>query len=106
MLRFLIALIAFAIAIQNTCPYGYAGKTSVAAPHVHNCPLKVHQPAMPDGQKRVDKDFRDLNHPFVLIFAPSDGIFKTFAPVKETGIIRPAEYSDIFLNPPHRPPKS
>lgn len=106
MLRVLIVLIAFAIAVQNTCPYGYAGKTSVAAPHVHNCPLKDHQPATPDGQKRVDKDFRDLNHPFVLVSAPADGAFETFAAVRETDIIKSPEHKDIFLNPPHRPPKS
>jgi hypothetical protein len=106
MFRFLIALIALAIAVQNTCPYGYAGKTAVAAPHVHNCPLKDHQPSMPDGQNKVDKDFRDLNHPFVLVFAPVDGILKTFAPVREIGNIKSPKHKEIFMNPPHRPPKT
>jgi hypothetical protein len=106
MLRFLIALIAFAIAFQNTCPYGYAGKTALAAPLVHNCPLKDHQPATPSGQNKNDNDFRDLNHPFVLVSAPVDGIIMTFAPARETDTIEPPEHRDIFLNPPHRPPNS
>lgn len=101
-----MALIAFAIAVQNTCPYGYAGKTAIAAPHVHKCPLKDHQPSKPEGQNKVEKDFQDLNHPLVLVSAPVDGTFITFAPVRETYIIKSPGHKEIFLIPPDRPPES
>lgn len=106
LVTFIIALIVFAIAVQNTCPYGYAGKTAIAVSHVHKCPLKGHQPSRTEGQNKVEKDFQDLNHPLVLVSAPIDGTFMTFAPVRETGIIKPHGYKDIFLIPPHRPPES
>jgi len=101
-----MVLIAFAIVVQNTCPYGYAGKTGVAAPRMNNCPLKDHRPATPEGRSKVDKDFGDINHPFVLALAPVDGIFRTFVPLGETGTINPPEHKDIFPNPPYRPPIS
>lgn len=104
MLRVLVALIACAIVVQNTCPYGYAGKTAVAAPHVHDCPLKARH-KMPDGRNRVRKDFQDPNNPFALVLVAADGAFETFAPAREASIAKYAGLRDIFLNPPHRPPE-
>lgn len=104
-LRFLIALLALAITVQNTCPYGYAGKSAVAAPYVHTCPLKDRLPAMPGGRNTVESNFQDLDHPFILVSAPVGVAFQLSAPAREPVIIMSPRREDIFPDPPHRPPE-
>ena len=72
MAKFLIASIVLAIALQNTCPYGYAGKTAIASPQAHNCPLH-HQTEKSDGQKKMAENPRDINHPFMLALSLAFG---------------------------------
>jgi hypothetical protein len=104
MLRIIIALLAFAVAVQNTCPYGYAGKTAVAAPHVHTCPLKDHQPVRSDAHNDVNPHSSHANGPFVFISVLDGGAFMACGPAEKAGSCKVLGYEDIFLKPPLRPP--
>ncbi len=106
MARYLIALIVVTIVVQNTCPYGYAAKTAIAAPMVHHCPLKDSAPSEDGGKNRMTKDPRDLNQPFVIAAAPAADTGRAFDAVTETGVMRHAGFEDIVADPPFRPPKS
>jgi hypothetical protein len=39
----IIFLMVFSLSLQNTCPYGMAGKTGFASHHINHCPLKENQ---------------------------------------------------------------
>jgi hypothetical protein len=105
MLRGIVTLIVFAIVLQNTCPYGYAGKTAVAAPHVHHCPLKDHQPQKSGSPDNFTEDFKNLNHAYVF---SSEGVacgLKLFGPAQTATTIAAYGHEDAFLIPPLRPPR-
>jgi hypothetical protein len=106
MVRYLIALIVMTIVIQNTCPYGYAAKTAIAAPIEHHCPLKDSAPSEDGGTNRMTQDLRDLSQPYVIAAAPSCDTGLAFDTVMETDIIRHAGFEDFVADPPLRPPKS
>lgn len=106
MVRYIIALIILTIVVQNTCPYGYAAKTAIAASLEHHCPLKDSASPEDGGKNSVTKNPRDINQPFVIAAAPAADTGRVFDTVMEPGIIRPAGFKDIFADPPLRPPKS
>ncbi len=105
LITLLAALIVLAITVQNTCPYGYAGKTAVAASHVHNCPLKNHQPANPDGSSAFNEDFQNFNHAYVLMASGVGCFLEFFGPVEGVGAVNPVNIQDADLYPPFKPPR-
>ncbi len=60
-------LLAFALLIQNTCPMGAAGKSTVASSCKH-CPLKQRVVVSSDGQKNLVADSSSIHFP-VYVFA-------------------------------------
>jgi hypothetical protein len=105
MLKGLVALIVLAVAVQNTCPYGYAGKTAVAAPHVHNCPLKNHQPSKSDTSDNFTEDFKNLNHAYVFTSGGVECGLELFGPAQTVTTIAAYGHEDALLSPLLRPPR-
>jgi len=65
----LILLIAFLIGIQNTCPYGLAGKTgfsNMAEGEIQHCPYHGHKGANPEGTDHIKRDFSNSGQAFLL----------------------------------------
>ncbi len=109
-MRFLIYVIAFSITIQNTCPYGLAGKTTFMSPHVSGCPncpfSENQQPAGPDTRKDVKKDLSNTNHLFVIHINNPDTAFQILSPASHAPYIKPDQFKDVHLDPLLRPPVS
>jgi hypothetical protein len=101
----LVLFIVFSIAIQNTCPFNFAGKTSFASSFVHHCPC-ANKAA---GQKADG----NASRPVLLAAGPSFvfiGQEKTFTDFLYVSMsVRPVcsedFYESISLNPPENPPR-
>ena len=68
-LRSIIFLLAFAFLIQNTCPDGFAGKTTLASACSH-CPLKKCCVAPVHGQKNIVSDTSSAHFPLFVFAVP------------------------------------
>jgi len=65
----LIVLLVLSLTAQNSCPFGAAGKTSIAHSCAH-CPLMRHCAEPANGQKRFTADSATAHFP-LFIFAVS-----------------------------------
>jgi hypothetical protein len=65
----IVFLLAFALVIQNTCPFGAAGKTTLVSACAH-CPSKQSMVASSDGQNKLVSDSSSTHFP-LYIFAVS-----------------------------------
>jgi hypothetical protein len=61
---FILALI-----LQNTCPFGAAGKTTVASACTH-CPSKHSMVVLPDGQHKLVFDSSSIHFPLYIFAVP------------------------------------
>ncbi len=99
----IIFILAFALLIQNTCPHGFAGKSSVAAT-CKNCPMKKQHDMSPDVQKKISSA-RSQNHFPLFVFAVPKTIH-TFqlSPIETARPVLIDRYKDAlpdeFLRPP------
>jgi hypothetical protein len=100
-----IALLVFALLIQNTCPFGAAGKSTVAASCEH-CPLKHHSLVSLDGQKNIVADASLVHFP-VYVFAVLKTIhtFK-LEPIKSAHPVLADSYTDALPDELLRPPRA
>ena len=105
---FLIFLIAFAITIQNTCPYGWAAKTIFISPsssHCAHCPIKeAATPARSSKQDDVKKDFSNLNQLFVLHISKPAAALQIFPLIEQALSLKSDQIEDVYLEPLLRPP--
>lgn len=103
-LRPVILLLAFALLIQNTCPHGFAGKTSVASTCNH-CSLKHHS-LSPDPQKKISSDSSSIHFPMFVFAVPK--MIHTFQlnPVKSGRLIFADRYKDALPDDLLRPPQA
>lgn len=98
-----ILLLVFALFIQNTCPHGYAGKSSVASACSH-CPMKKSF-AAPSAKTTIASDPSSDHFP-LYVFAVQKPIH-TFQlePVKSARTVLANGYKDALpdglLRPPH-----
>ena len=105
--RFLIFLIACAIVIQNTCPYGWASKTAFMSPHecgCHQCPVKDHKQTKSGQQNDVRKNYSQSKHIYVININKAVNAIESLAFVDQPISLKPEEFKVIFLKPPFRPP--
>jgi len=104
-MRFLIFLVAFAIILQNTCPYGWAGKTAFAASHVSHCPMKDRQrPAKTNDRDDVKKELSNAKQTFVFSVGTSGNTFRLLALISCTISVKTDNVKDVFSEPLLRPP--
>jgi hypothetical protein len=106
--RVVIFLIAFAIVIQNTCPYGWAAKTAFVSPYTSHCPhcpkKEDHQPAKSDSRNDVKKDVSSINHLFMIHIGKLDTAFQLLSPTEHAPSIKSDDFMDVYLEPLLRPP--
>jgi hypothetical protein len=103
-LRPVILLLAFALLIQNTCPQGFAGKTSLASTCAH-CPLKQLFSA-PSGMSSLSGAFSSVHFPlFVFSLPKTDHTFKLDL-IKTERPILPNGYEDALPHEILRPPQA
>ncbi len=103
--RFLVLLICFSIAIQNTCPFGLAAKTGFASPLTHCCCAK--KAAEESGQ--TDKNSKQAvaeKGPVFVFIAQGKALPGPLPAPQTTGSACPDNlYRSITLNPPDEPPR-
>lgn len=104
-MRILLLLLAFSIVLQNTCPYGFAAKTSFAALQTHECPLKKggHSPAKDRDSVDGNTD-RALYPAFVLSLPELQDIMPCSQMNAAYTPLPPGNYRNPFKDPLARPP--
>ncbi len=105
MMRILLLLLTFSIVLQNTCPYGFAAKTSFAAPQTHECPMKKggHSPA--EERDSVDGNTDKTLYPaFVLSLPELQDIMPCSQMNSAYTPLPSGNYKNPFKDPLGRPP--
>ncbi len=101
----IIFILAFALLIQNTCPHGFAGKSSVAAA-CKNCPMKKHQSVTSEGQKTFSSNPSQVHFPLFVFAVPKTIHTFQLNPIE---IVRPIlidRYKDALPDELLRPPQA
>jgi|SRR6266540_2335614 len=101
----IIFVLAFALLIQNTCPLGAAGKSTVAASCGH-CPLKHHFVVSAAGQKNIAADPSAFHFPLYVFAVPKTIHTLEFEPVKSAPLILAESYKDALPDELLRPPQA
>jgi hypothetical protein len=106
----IIVLLIFALLIQNTCPHGYAGKSSMVSPCAH-CPLKHVHAASPDRRSILVTVSSSLHIP-LFVFAASKTVTafqhgptafldpplaKSYEDALPEELLRPPEHNPVTL---------
>jgi hypothetical protein len=103
--KILIALIVLAIALQNTCPHGWAGKTAFVSPHTSPCPMKEHhQSSKQNNDDDAKKDFSNINQMFVIHVSEPYNTATVLAPAVRTLFPETDQFNNICLEPLLKPP--
>ena len=100
----IIFLLAFALLIQNTCPMGAAGKSSVTA-SCRNCPLKHSFIVPTDGQKNIVTDSSSIHFPMFIFAVPKMLHTFQFEPIASAGAVLAKSYRDALPEELLRPPR-
>jgi len=103
--RSLIFILAFALLIQNTCPFGAAGKSTVAS-SCEQCPLKHSCIVSPDGQKNLVSDFSSIHFPLYVFAVPKTIHTFQLNPIKSTRPVLADKYKDALPDELLRPPRA
>jgi hypothetical protein len=104
-LKSIIVLLAIALMIQNTCPFGAAGKSTVASSCEH-CPLKHSFIVSPDGQKNITSDSPAVHFPVYVFALPKTIHTFDLEPIKSVRLILADSYKDVLPDELLRPPQA
>lgn len=103
--RSIIFILAFALLIQNTCPFGAAGKSAVTA-SCKNCPLKHCLVISLDGQKVLVSDSSSIHFPLFVFAVPKTIHTSRLNPIKSARPTLDDQYKDAFPDELLRPPQA
>jgi hypothetical protein len=103
----IVPLIVLGIVLQNTCPFGLAGKTALASPIVHHCPLKDHHKPCNSGPGARDlQDMQKNFKPFTLMgFTVESGDEPELLAERAEAALAD-RYEEVIVPLPIKPPKS
>ena len=101
----IIFLLAFALLIQNTCPMGAAGKSSIA-PTCPQCPLMHNISASSDHEQKLLSDLSSIHYPMFVFSVPKTIPVFQLASVKTARTILPNGYQDALPDELLRPPQA
>ncbi len=102
----IIFLLSFALFIQNTCPYGMAGKSSVASTACGDCPFKHSVVLSQDSQNTLVTDSSTVHLPHY-IFEASDLVRTVrISPVASDRPLLADDYHDALPDELLQPPRS
>jgi len=99
----LIFLIGFSIAVQNTCPFGLAGKIGFMPKEVRHCHLKKQLPAKANADC-AKKATLQTGQAFVFIVGNADTTAPLFSQEIASFFPEMNFYEDIYWEPPVKPP--
>ncbi len=100
----IIFILAFALLIQNTCPHGFAGKSSVAATCKY-CPMKQHQNMTPDAQQKITSAQSQVHFPFFVFSVPKTIHTFQLNPIETARMVLVDRYADVMPDELLRPPQ-
>jgi hypothetical protein len=103
--RSIIVLLAFALLVQNTCPFGAAGKTTVTS-SCSNCPSKHGIIAVPDAQNNLVSDSSSIHFPLFIFAVPKTIHTFQLDPIKSERLIFADNYTDALPDGLLRPPRA
>jgi hypothetical protein len=104
-LTLIIALLTFALLVQNTCPFGAAGKSSVAAACNH-CPLQHNFTVSADGQKELVFDPSPVHYPLYVFSIPKTVHTFRPSPIQPAQPLLEDNYQDALPDELLRPPRA
>lgn len=97
-------LLVFALLIQNTCPHGFAGKTSLASTCGH-CPVKHHVTALQEAQDEA-LTASSVHFPLYVFEAPKIIFTFRFDPIKSARPVLANGYANALPDELLRPPRA
>jgi hypothetical protein len=103
--RSIIFILAFALLLQNTCPFGAAGKSTVALSCM-NCPMHHSHIVIPGGQKNLVADFSSIHFPLYVFAVPKTIHTFQLDPLKSMRFVLADNYKDISPEELLRPPRA
>jgi hypothetical protein len=103
--RSIMFLLAFALLIQNTCPHGFAGKTSLASACA-NCPMKHNLTKPQDGGQRIISDVSPVHFPLYVFEVPKTIHTFRLEPIKSVRPLLADSYKDALPDELLRPPRT
>ncbi len=101
----LIFILAFALLIQNTCPHGFAGKSSVATA-CKNCPMKKQHDMSPDVQKKISSAKSQIHFPLFVFSVPKTIHTFQLSPIETARPVLLDRYKDALPDELLRPPQA
>jgi len=104
-LRPIIALLAFALLVQNTCPFDVAGKSTVAA-HCEQCPMKQHSIVSMDRQQNIVSDPSPIHFPLYVFSLPKTLRTLQLEPIQTVRPVLADSYKDALPVELLRPPRA
>ncbi len=104
--RSIIFLLAFALLIQNTCPHGYAGKSTVTSACAH-CPLKHSLvAASPSVHTQLASDSSGIHFPMFVFSVPKTIHTFQLSPIETAQPVLIDRYKDALPDELLRPPQA
>lgn len=105
LMRLFFFLLAFSLMVQNTCTYGFAGKTAFAAFYTHDCPYQKNQQSPDRDQDSVgDKTVKMLYPAFLFSVPDVQRITLCFREYAAYTPLFSDSYKDPFKKPTIKPP--
>jgi hypothetical protein len=102
----IILLLVFALLIQNTCPHGFAGKSTLARKCGH-CPSKQVTVASPHGQKVISADHHNpANFPMYVLAMPTTAPSTEPVRFRSVWSHRVDDYKDALPDGFWKPPRA
>ena len=104
-IRILIAALIIAIGIQNTCPHGWAAKSTFMSSHVSLCcPTKEHKHPDQDSWDDSGKESSHVNQAFVLHVSTTETAAQNPASVHSDVPFVSDSILDVCSDPLLKPP--
>ena len=103
--RLIIFILALALLIQNTCPFGAAGKSTVAET-CKNCPMHHSFTVAADGQKSLVSDSSSVHFPLYVFSIPKTIHTFQLNPIKSARPVLADNYKDALPDELLRPPQA
>jgi hypothetical protein len=104
-LRPIMLLLAFALLVQNTCPFNSAGKSTVAALCEH-CPMHNNHLVPTDGLERIASDSSGVHFPLYVFSLPKTIHTFQLEPIQTPRQAIADSYRDALPAQLLRPPKA
>jgi hypothetical protein len=104
-LNTIISFLVFALLIQNTCPFGMAGKSTVAASCSHCTHKQVLTPPSLDGQATIVSDHASP-FPLYVLAIPQPHPALRLMPAASPRSSIPNSYKDALPEEHLRPPRA